>query len=51
VDIKEKLQLPFAMDIIMLAAWGFGLLEITRSSIISMPHFNLGEPYTFRRSD
>jgi hypothetical protein len=27
VDIKEKLQLPFAMDIIMLAAWGIWIVR------------------------
>jgi hypothetical protein len=49
--MKDKLQQPFTMEIIVFQLGGFGLFKTTRSSIISIPLFNLGKPFTPKKSD
>jgi hypothetical protein len=45
-DVKSKLIVPFAMEIIIVAAWGSGLSEITKFSRIRYQNSRVGRPFT-----
>jgi hypothetical protein len=49
--MKDKLQLAFAMEIIMLSAWGIWIVRNNKIFNNINPLFNLGKPFTPKKSD
>jgi hypothetical protein len=50
-DMKDKPKLPFAMEIIILAAWDIWIIRTTKFSTIKQQALQIGKMFFFRRSN